>query len=223
MEIPAQSDETNEMHHPLLERKPMRSKLVLALAVVGLSLTVSHAPARESDCPPKDTFVCTFQDGPDKGNEVILLRRPESYKIKNGAIFGTVMKKEKSAAIDGAPMRGSGQVYDLQTKSLEVIARFVELDQFDRSTDVKAMVAKKKTGTITVYPSSAQGYYEFDGGQRRLLLCTEKYFMQLNPHTSEQGLNDDDICKLLKGSLKGSEQRPNSPAVEKKTERKTRP
>ncbi len=176
--------------------------LATLFAFVGFSALFASpfvSMAEAKSCPPKDTHVCVFQEGGDKGKELIVLQRPQKYTIKNGAIYGSVMKKNAGAAIDVQPVEGSGQIYEMTSTPGELVFRFAQMDQVDEKTDMKALLRSAKRGTVTVLTLSGQGSYAYDGGPKRLLVCQAKYFQQLNPHTKDAGLTDDDICKMMNG------------------------
>jgi hypothetical protein len=162
-------------------------------------VSVSLAPAITvaAECPPKDTFVCTIAEGPDQGKELIVVKRPQRYDLKNGALYGSVMKKEAKAQIDEEPLAGSGHIYEFESRPGRHAYRFAELEQFNSATDLASVLKTAKRGSVTVLPNSGQGSYEFDGSPKRFLVCKEKYFIQLNPHANDRALTDADVCKLM--------------------------
>lgn len=61
-----------------------------------------------------------------------------------------------------------------------------------------AALKKAKTGSLTYFPRTTAGQYEFDGGKKQLLICEEKYFAQINPH-NQPAPTDQEICDMFKG------------------------
>ncbi len=176
--------------------RSLQVRSVVVSCAAAFTLVVGFASAEAEECPPKDTYVCKIQKGADKGKEIVVVQLPQKFAVTNGAFFGSVLKIDQ-ATIDERPLEGSGQVYEMNLTAGHRTYRFVNIDQVDEKTDLSAVLKTERRGTVVVLPQTGQGTYAYDGSPKQLMVCQAKYFAQLNPHTKDGALSDEDICKIM--------------------------
>ena len=178
----------------------IRVSSFLPFIVAHLILGAALAPRANADeCPPRDGFICKFQTVADKDNELLIIPESEPKIIKNGKLYGIIGKKHVTSPFGDISWSGGGQIYEIPATPLERVFRFVETAESESTTDLKSVLKTSKRGSVTIFPETHLGWYEFDGGSKAGLLCEEKYHSQLDPPKGSAPLSDDDACRLQNG------------------------
>ncbi len=107
----------------------------LGLAAAMVSATSPAAAAEPAKvCPPKDSFVCKFTDGSNKGKQVIAFLHPKKHDVKNGAVYGMMGKLDVDGSIDSVQSQDSMVIYETEGHEFKRTLRFAHIPQINEQT-----------------------------------------------------------------------------------------